>query len=170
MQEPETLDQYPARTVLIANLLTLGMYITGVVLLSFLGILWVAGYLVLIIWLELRLVAGHCRDCYYFGRTCAFGRGRISALCFPSGNPEKFCSMTITWRDLIPDLLVMLIPVLAGLFLFITGTGILILIPVALLLILGFAGNAYVRGQLACRYCRQRILGCPAEALFRQGK
>ena len=34
------------------------------------------------------------------------------------------------------------------------------------LLLLGFLGNALVRGHLACRYCRQREIGCPAERLF----
>jgi hypothetical protein len=27
-----------------------------------------------------------------------------------------------------------------------------------------------VRGQLACRYCKQRIIGCPAEQLFNTTK
>jgi len=31
-------------------------------------------------------------------------------------------------------------------------------------------GNSYVRGSLACKFCRQRQLGCPAEKMFRQGK
>jgi hypothetical protein len=34
------------------------------------------------------------------------------------------------------------------------------------LFLLGFFGNALVRGQLACRYCKQREIGCPAEQVF----
>ena len=45
-----------------------------------------------------------------------------------------------------------------------------VLVLVAVLLILGFPGTAFVRGQLACRFCRQRELGCPAEQLFDRGR
>jgi hypothetical protein len=31
-------------------------------------------------------------------------------------------------------------------------------------------GNAVVRSQLACRYCRQREIGCPAQRLFERTK
>jgi hypothetical protein len=41
-----------------------------------------------------------------------------------------------------------------------------ILILVIALLLLGFPGNALVRGQLACKYCKQREIGCPATQLF----
>ncbi|HZK29955.1 MAG TPA: hypothetical protein VFC43_01795 [Methanoregula sp.] len=41
-----------------------------------------------------------------------------------------------------------------------------ILILVIVLVVLGLFGNAFVRGQLACRYGKQRETGCPAEQLF----
>ena len=34
------------------------------------------------------------------------------------------------------------------------------------LLLLGFFGNAIVRGKLACNYCKQKEIGFPAEQLF----
>jgi hypothetical protein len=34
------------------------------------------------------------------------------------------------------------------------------------LALLSFGGNAIVRGAFACKYCQQRVLGCPAQALF----
>jgi F0F1-type ATP synthase membrane subunit c/vacuolar-type H+-ATPase subunit K len=27
-------------------------------------------------------------------------------------------------------------------------------------------GNGYIRGNLTCKYCKQREIGCPAEQLF----
>jgi len=42
----------------------------------------------------------------------------------------------------------------------------IILILIIALVLLGFLGNALVRGQLACRYCKQREIGCPASQLF----
>jgi hypothetical protein len=32
----------------------------------------------------------------------------------------------------------------------------------AALLVLAFAGNAAIRGSMACKFCKQRKLGCPA--------
>jgi hypothetical protein len=34
------------------------------------------------------------------------------------------------------------------------------------LVFLSLAGNAIIRGSFACKYCRQREIGCPAEKLF----
>jgi len=34
------------------------------------------------------------------------------------------------------------------------------------LVMLSFVGNAVIRGSFACKYCRQREIGCPASRLF----
>jgi len=36
----------------------------------------------------------------------------------------------------------------------------------AILLVLSFGGNAFIRGSFACNYCKQKEIGCPAEKLF----
>ncbi|MDD1684500.1 MAG: hypothetical protein LUQ19_01275 [Methanoregula sp.] len=166
MQEPEAYEQYPGVYIVVSNLLSVVIYFCGAAILIQLGIIWVAAYLIFVVWLELRLLGGHCTDCYYYGKACAFGKGWLSGKCFRKGSPEKFIQMTITWKDLVPDFLVMLIPVLAGIYLLIVEFRWLILLLMLVLLVLGSAGNAYVRGQLACRYCKQRVIGCPAQALF----
>jgi len=38
----------------------------------------------------------------------------------------------------------------------------------ALLIGLATQGNYLVRSRIACKYCKQRELGCPAEKLFRK--
>ncbi len=98
--------------------------------------------------------------------SCAFGKGRLSTLFFRKGNPENFSKIQITGKDLAPDFLLFMIPVLAGILLLVQAFSWSVLIFVIALLVLGFAGNALVRGQRACRYCRQREIGCPAEQLF----
>jgi hypothetical protein len=35
---------------------------------------------------------------------------------------------------------------------------------------LSMGGNAMLRGSLACKYCKQKELGCKAEQLFNKGK
>jgi hypothetical protein len=170
MQETGGKEQYPLPIVIGSNLLSLLIYIIGAFILSRFGILWVAVYVIFILLLEFRLLRGHCVDCYYYGRTCAFGKGRLSALFFPKGSPEKFSRMQLTWKDVVPDFLAFVIPLLAGILLLVQAFSWTILIAVIALFLLGFPGNALVRGQLACRYCRQREIGCPAEQLFGKTK
>ena len=166
MQEPGCKENYPLGTVFLANLLSFLIYGIGAYILLQSGITWAIAYVLFIIIFEFRLISGHCTDCYYYGKTCAFGKGRLSALLFNKGSPEKFTAMTITWKDIVPDFLLFIIPVLAGILLLVQGFAWTILILIIALLILGFAGNALVRGQLACRYCMQREIGCPAVELF----
>jgi Na+-transporting methylmalonyl-CoA/oxaloacetate decarboxylase gamma subunit len=89
---------------------------------------------------------------------------------FPKGTPEQFKKQTITWKNIVPDFLVFIIPLLVGLALLIHDFSWILLVLIIILFFLGFMGNAVVRSQLACRYCRQREIGCPAQRLFERTK
>ncbi len=71
---------------------------------------------------------------------------------------------------MVPDLMVSLIPIVAGVILLVIDFNWLILAMVLLLLLLSSLGNGLIRGSLACKYCRQREIGCPAEQLFNRDK
>jgi hypothetical protein len=168
MQETKIYENYPLWIVLISNLLSISLYITGAIILYQIGLIWLFLYLLFILILEFRLVRGHCVDCYYYGKTCAFAKGRLSCMFFPRGTPEQFCKRTITWKDILPDFLVFIIPLLVGTALLVHEFRWILLLLIITLFILGFVGNAVVRGQLACSYCRQREIGCPAQGLFKK--
>ncbi len=170
MQEPVCKEDYPPAIVTVSVFLSLLIYGIGASILSGFGIIWVIAYIFFILILEFRLIGGHCPDCYYYGKTCAFGKGRLCSLLFRKGSPEKFSRMKITWNDIVPDFLVFIVPVLAGIYLLIREFTWTVLFLVLALLVLGFIGNALVRGYLACRYCRQREIGCPAEQVFRKSE
>jgi hypothetical protein len=166
MQGPDCHENYPATTVIASNLVSFLIYGIGVYILYRFGLIWVIGYVLFVFLLEFRLLSGHCVDCYYYGRTCAFGKGYMSSLFFPRGSIEQFSRMKITWKDIVPDFLVFIIPVLAGILLLLREFTWTVLLLIITLLLLGFMGNALVRGHLACRYCKQREIGCPAVQLF----
>jgi hypothetical protein len=166
MQEPVCHENYPTGTVIASNLVSFLIYSICACILYMVSIILVVFYLLFIILLEFRLLSRHCTDCYYYGKCCAFGKGRISSLFFPRGRPDQFSQKKITWRDIVPDFLVFIIPVLAGVMLLFQGFTWIVFFLVVSLLFLGFFGNAMVRGHLACRYCKQREIGCPAERLF----
>ena len=170
MQEPGCRENYPISTVFVSNLVSLLIYVIGAIILFQFSIIWVALYVIFILILEFRLLSSHCVDCYYYGKTCAFGKGRLSALFFRKGNPEKFIQIKLSWKDIVPDFLTFIIPVLAGILLLVLNFTWTMLLLVIALFLLGFLGNALVRTHLACRYCKQRKIGCPAEKLFDKTK
>jgi hypothetical protein len=176
MKQEKFYENYPLWIILVSNLVKLSIYLLGTYLmlqaliaLKF-GAMWLSLYLILIGWLEFRLLSGHCVNCYYYGKNCAFGSGKLCGMLFKKGTLSNFCKMQITWRDLIPDFLVAIVPMLAGIVMLIKQFDWVIFSCVFVLGLLSFMGNGFVRGSLACKYCKQRKLGCPAEKLFAKKK
>lgn len=166
----ESFENYPGCIIFVSNLLTILTCVTGAFIIYHLGIIWLALYLLYFLMLEVRLLKNGCVNCYYYGKFCAFGRGRISALLFKKGSPKKFIRKDMTWKDIIPDFLVSIIPVITGIVLLVLNFDWPILTAVIILIILATLGNSFVRGTLACKHCKQRQLGCPAEQIFNKKK
>jgi hypothetical protein len=133
-----------------------------------LGPFWIIPYLIYIAILEIRLLKTRCVNCYYYNKRCTFGKGKLCALFFKKGFPEKFNEKHVRRIDLVPDFLVSILPLVIGIALFILNFDLMILIFVILLILLSFPVSGYLRGSLACRHCKQRELGCPAEQLFKK--
>lgn len=159
-------ERYPLGTVLAANAVALAIYAIGTAIMSRHGLGPALVYAACCLWVEFRVLTKSCRSCWYYGRRCGFGKGRLCALLFPRGDPADFLRKEITWWDLAPDFAVGLLPVVAGAVLLVRDFSWTLFLLVALLLALSTAGNAFVRGVLVCRRCRQRELGCPAQRLF----
>jgi hypothetical protein len=163
-------ENFPVWIVILSNLVAFLIYGLGFLVLHRLGLLFSVGYLVYVLALEFRLLRNHCTNCYYWGKTCGFGKGRLSSLLFKKGDIAKFCDNNITWKDMIPDVLVTLIPLGAGIYLLAMDFDFIILSILFLLVFLTTMGNGFVRGTLTCRHCKQKELGCPADLLFNKGK
>jgi hypothetical protein len=170
METTKTYDNFPIWIVILSNLVSILIYISGVMITLRFG--WIAAvlYLVFILAFEYRLISNHCVNCYYWGKTCGFGKGRLSSLFFKRGDPSKFCDKKMSWIDMIPDLLVSLVPLIIGIVLMIIKFDFTILFAAIILIVLTTIGNGFIRGNLTCRYCKQRELGCPAEKLFSKDK
>lgn len=170
METSKTYEDYPIWIVTLSNFVSISIYVLGFIITYRLG--WIPSiiYLSFILALEFRLIRNHCTNCYYWGKTCGFGKGRISSLFFNKGDEMKFCNNVITWKYMIPDLLISLIPLVIGIILLIVKFEILLLFALVLLIALTTAGNGFIRSTLTCRYCKQRESGCPAEKLFNKDK
>ena len=166
MEITKTHDNFPFWIVILSNSVSILIYISGFIITFSLS--WIAAiiYLSFILALEFRLLSKHCVNCYYWSKTCGFGKGRLSSLFFKRGDPLKFCENSFTWKDMIPDLLVFLIPLLTALVLMIIRFNIILLFATIVLIVFTTVGNGFIRGNLTCKYCKQRETGCPAEQLF----
>ena len=166
MEINKTHENYPFWIVILSNSVSILIYISGFIITFSLS--WIAAilYLAFILALEFRLLSKHCVNCYYWGKTCGFGKGRLSSLFFKRGDTLKFCENSFTWKDMIPDLLVFLIPLLTALVLMIIRFNIILLFATIVLIAFTTVGNGFIRGNLTCKYCKQREIGCPAEQLF----
>jgi hypothetical protein len=113
------------------------------------------------------VLRGSSVNCYYYGKTCAFGKGRICARVLRRGDPQRFAAQEASWSDVLPDLLVSVFPLVGGaVLLVLKGWNWLIVALLVGLVFLALGGTAIVRGSLACKHCKQRELGCPAQKLF----
>jgi len=72
--------------VLTCNAVGVAIYAIGLFLMARLGVVWGALFAAYCIWMEWRLLSGSCRSCYYFGKRCGFGRGRLCSWFFAQGS------------------------------------------------------------------------------------
>ena len=166
MNNVTSYEKYPLWIVLLSNLVSIAIYAIGAFIIYQIAWIWLLLYVAYVVWLEIRLLRKSCVNCCYYGKVCAFGKGKVSRLFFKQGDPQEFSERKITWVDIIPDFLVSLVPVVAAIVLLIIDFSWVILVLMLLLVLLTFTGNGFIRGSLACKYCRQREIGCPAMQLF----
>jgi len=163
-------ENYPKGFVIGANILQLLIYFIGAYIIYLIGLIWLIIFVLYILILEFRLLKLSCIHCYYYGKTCAFGRGKLCSLFFKKGNPNNFIDKKIKWKDLIPEFMLSIVPTIIGIALIIINFNLIIFLLIVFLLILSFPLNGYLRGSLACINCKQREIGCPAEQFFRKNK
>ena len=166
----QSFENFPLWMVLVCNAVGLAIYAIGFYLMARLGIVWGVLYAAYCVWVEWRILSRSCRYCCYYGKRCGLGKGLVCSWFFTRGEERSFCERRISWRDVVPDLLVPLIPVGVGIAMLIWSFSWFVLLLVVALLLLGSVCTGLVRTQLACKYCKQRELGCPAEQLFGKTK
>jgi len=168
MEKSKTFDNYPFSYVLISVLHALFIYILGFLLLLSFGLIWSILYILYCVWIELRIWKKSCTGCSYYNKICCFGRSKLAPILFKKGDPKSFIENEIHFKDLIPDFLVSIIPIIIGIIRLITDFNLTILSLLILLIVLAFPGNGFIRGNLACKHCKQREIGCSADKLFRK--
>ena len=117
MNNSKCYGSYPAWIVLLSNVVSLATYAIGAYILYRTGWIGLTLYILYIICLEFRLLRKSCVNCCYYGRVCAFGKGKICKVFFKQGDTEAFTRVKITWASMLPDLLVTAVPVAVAIIL-----------------------------------------------------
>ncbi|KYK25527.1 hypothetical protein AYK26_05835 [Euryarchaeota archaeon SM23-78] len=170
-QKPKIFDSYPIWIVIIVIILTLIVYAAGAYIMFRLNLITGILYVAYLIILEFQVYKEACTCCCYYGKVCAFGRGVLAAIFFKKGNPKKFCERELKFKDFIPQVLVVLIPLVVGIALLISrGFHVLTLIALIYPVFSWFALNPIIYGKLACIHCKQGSVCCPALDFFTKKK
>src|SRR5512147_394836 len=121
MESAKTYEHFPISMVFFAVLVNVSIYALGTIVLSGLGNIMAALYLLYCLGNEFHVMKMSCVDCYYYGKWCALGRGKAAPLFFKRGDLKRFTSKCISWKELLPDMLVLLLPLIGGIALLIRG-------------------------------------------------
>ncbi len=162
-------ENFPLPLAVLSVLVTVSVYALGAYVLSGTTPLTAGLYIASCAWLEVSVLKESCVHCYYYGRVCGLGKGKLCSLLFSRGDPRSFVQRQICWKDRAPELFVILFPALGGAYLLAAHFSWSTLGAMAALLLLSLGGKATVRRSYACRYCKQKELGCPALAIFPSG-
>ena len=170
MIKTKSYENFPLWIPFIAILVSFISYSIGAVILSGFGIIFSILYLFYCLGAELLVIIRSCKDCWYYGKICGLGKGKIAPLFVKKGDTKKFAERDISLVHMIPDFLVVIFPLIGGIILLILDFSISILIMMIVLIILFFGGTSFIRGSFACKYCKQKEIGCPADKIFNKKK
>jgi hypothetical protein len=170
MAKEKLFENYPAWIVFCTNLSFLATYVAGAFVMFSLAPIWGFLFVVYVVALELNVYREGCTCCYYYGKACASGRGRIAPLIVRRTDPKLFCKRELKFKDFVPQLLSSLIPLVTGAYLLFVAFSWAILAAMLVPILVWFIGNPVVYGKLSCPHCRQGAKCCPALKFFSRKK
>ena len=150
----EYYENYPRSLVAFNLLSSLAGLAVGLLVLAQLGTWAWTGYLVLYLLEMAAVLAFACTRCYYYGKNCGVGYGKLSALLFKKRAEEEFHQATSHKAAGIFMLVISPLPILGGIASLIVGFSLQRLLLFLVLIGLMVAGFV-TRPRLVCGHCKQ---------------
>ena len=158
------LEQYPKSSAVIANLVMAVLIALGTIACWFFTPVAAWIYLaigVLMVWVVMRRLV--CVNCYYYGKWCATGWGKLAAVLFKQGSIDKFStSIGVKIAPIVYGLLsvIPIILLIVSLFSLVSAPRIVVLV-----LLIGItAYSAVINRKKTCSKCKMRLI-CPGCAV-----
>ena len=158
------LEEYPRSSVVLGNI-AVGVWIAmGAVACWFLYplIAWIyLAVAVLMVGIVLRKIV--CTNCYYYGKRCGVGWGKLSALLFKQGEIDKFdTSIGLKIAPLTYGLL-SLVPLICVIIALVQAFTVPKIVVLLLLLAISLY-SGFISRKKGCGNCRMRLI-CPGSAV-----
>lgn len=147
-------QSYPTYLVVLNVLEVVAALAVGTIVIGQLGLWAVLGYALVGLLAVVLCLAFGCTRCYYYGRVCGTGLGKIAALMFKKREEEEFgksLSQTLSWT-LVG--VVLLLPIAAGLVSLREGFSLPRLLWLAAFLGLMIA-IVVTHSRSACKHCQE---------------
>jgi hypothetical protein len=151
-------------TIILGNILMLLWIALGTISCWFLSPLIALLYMLfalIMIFVVLRKMV--CVNCYYYGKWCAMGWGKLSAIFFRKGDVGKFSSSIGIKLAPVTYGLLTLIPLILIVISLVRGFSIFKVVLLILLLFISFYSGSINRKK-TCAKCKMRII-CPGSAV-----
>lgn len=160
-------ENYPLWIVLVYNLILFITYAVGIYLTYLIHFYLMIAFILLILYEEASVYREGCKNCYYYGKTCGTGRGRLVKLFCKKGSPKKFCEKKVTWKDFVIPMIPSIVIIASGIYLMIKDFSWLLLLFTAWPVIV-FVSNQWIYGELLCPNCKQCAKCCPVAEYFHE--
>ena len=169
MANDKKFESYPVRMMLVYYFASYSVYAAGLYLTYLILPLLSLALFVYIAFLEVQVLREGCVRCYYYGKRCVCGKGKLAKLLFKKDEKRKFNERKMNMKNFIPSMLPTIIALAAGAYLTYQSWPDFSYLVIGLAvwpLLVTFAGNPIVYGKIACPHCKQATLGCPACEFF----
>ena len=157
------LENFPLPRIIFANVLMLVWIGLGTIACWFVYpvVAWIyLGAAIIMIFVVLRKLV--CTNCYYYGKQCALGWGKVSALFFSPGSIDQFSTCAGIKVAPITYGLLTLIPLILCIVALVQAvTALKVAVLVLLLAIAVYSG--VISRKMACTNCKMRLI-CPGSA------
>jgi hypothetical protein len=157
------LESFSLPRIIFANVLMLVWIVLGTIACWFVYpmVAWIyLGATIIMIFVVLRKLV--CTNCYYYGKQCALGWGKLSALFFSQGSIDQFSTCVGIKAAPITYGLLTLIPLVFCIVALVQEVTVLKVVVLVLLLAVSVYSGAISR-KMACTNCKMRLI-CPGSA------
>ena len=158
------LAEYPKTSIILGNLIMSLWIALGTIACWFFypPVAWIyLAFAIIMVGVALRKLV--CTNCYYYGRWCSTGWGKLAALFFKEGDTENFgTSIGLKLAPLTYGLL-SLIPLIFLIISIVQGFTVFKIVVLLLLLLVSFY-SGFISRKKACANCRMKLV-CPGSAV-----
>jgi hypothetical protein len=159
-------ESYPKFVIVIRWIVLAGAFALGIYILTSIKELLGLAYIIYsLVVLTLILPLSRCSSCFYHGKACNTGWGKVAAYLFPKGDESKFDHH---YDYAIFIHLLWILPLLASFFQLVRARNLLALAVFGVYLFVLLLEKIVLK-KLACSRCRQREF-CPAVPFRRANK